>query len=60
MEAMQQMQVRLEELTAQRNIGDGDVSDPDVETEEEEETIAANPEMRFFQSVLRSIGRSKT
>jgi len=54
------MQARLEALIAGRNIDDGDVSEPEVETEEEEETIAITPEMRFFQSVLRSTARQKT
>ena len=47
-EAMQQMHARLEALTIGRNIDDGDVSEPEVETEEEEETIAVTSEMRFF------------
>jgi len=59
MEAMQQMQARLEALTLGRNIDDGDVSEPKVETKEEEETIVVTPEMRFFQSVLRSTTRPK-
>lgn len=54
------MQSRLEALTTGRNIDDGDVSEPKVETKEEEETIVVTPEMRFFQSVLRSTVRSKT
>ena len=42
------MQARLEALTTWRNIDDGDVSEPEVETEEKEETIAVTPETRFF------------
>ena len=43
------MQARLEALIAGRNIDDGDVSDLEVEIEEEEETIAITPNMGFFQ-----------
>ena len=48
MEVVQQMQARLEALTAGRNIDDGDVSELEVEDEGEEESIAVTPEMRFF------------
>lgn len=41
---MQQMQARLEALTTGRNIDDGDVSEPEVETKEQEETIAVTLE----------------
>eukprot|EP00253_Pinus_taeda_P007814 PITA_07814 len=60
MEAVQQMQARLEALTTGRNIDDGDVCEPEVEAEGEEEFVVVTSEMRFFQSVLRSIARPKT
>ena len=59
MEAMQQMQARLDVLTTGRHIDDGDVSKPEIEAAEEE-AVAVTLEMRFFQSVLRSIARPKT
>lgn len=37
------MHARLEALIAGRNIDDGDVSEPKVETKEEEESIAVTP-----------------
>lgn len=60
MEVVQQMQARLEALTAERNIDDGDVSELAVEAEGEEEVVAVTLEMRFFQSALRSTTRPKT
>jgi len=59
MEVVQQMQARLDALTTGRNIDDGDVSELEVEAVEEE-AVAVTPEMRFFQSVLRSTARPKT
>ncbi len=56
MEVVKQMQARLDALTTGRNIGDGDVSELEVEAAEEE-AIAVTPQMRFFQSVLRSTAR---
>lgn len=43
-------------LTLDRNIDDGDVSEPEVEATEEE-AVEVTPEMRFFQSVLKSTAR---
>ena len=53
-EAMQQMQARLEavEMGNQRDVGVGDVSEPEVEVADEEEPGEVTPEMRFFKSVL--------
>ena len=53
MEAVQQMQARLDALTSDRNLDDGDVSETEVEATEEE-VIEITSEMRFFHSVLIS------
>lgn len=58
MEAVQQMRARLDALAIGINIDDGDVSEPEIEAVEEE-AIVVTPEMRFFQSVLRSMTRPK-
>jgi len=58
MEAVQQMKARMDELIIGRNIDDGDVSEPGVEAAEEE-VVVVTPEMRFFQSVFRSIASKK-
>ena len=59
METVEELRTRLDVLTSDRNIDDGDVSDPEVEAAEDE-VVAVTLEMRFFQSVLRSIARPKT
>ena len=60
METVEELQARVDALTSDRNIDDGDVSEPEIEAAEEEETVQVTPEMRFFQSVLRSTARPKT
>jgi len=56
MESLEELQARLNALTSDRNIDDGDVSEPEVEATEEE-AVQVTPEMRFFQSVLKSTAR---
>lgn len=58
METVEELRARLDALTSDRNIDDGDVSEPEVEATEEE-VVEVTPEMRFFQSVLRSTARPK-
>lgn len=61
LEAMQQMQVRLQavEMRNQRDAGAGDVSEPEAEAVEEEEPAEVTPEMRFFKSVLGSTSKTR-
>ena len=51
---MQQLTTRLEvmELRDQGNGDDGDASEPEVESPEEEEHTVITPEMRFLKLVL--------
>ena len=56
METVEELRTRLDVLSSDRDIGDGDVSEPKVEAAEEE-VVQVTPEMRFFQSVLKSIAR---
>ena len=56
MESIEELRARLDALTSDRNIDDGDVSEPEVEATEEE-AVQVTPEMRFFQSVLKSTAR---
>ena len=57
METVEQLRARVDALTSDRNIDDGDVSEPEIEATEEEEAVEVTPEMRFFQSVLKSTAR---
>ena len=57
---MEELRARVDALTTSRNIDDGDVSEPEVEAVEEEEAVQVTPEMRFFQSMLRSTAKPKT
>ena len=56
MEAMHEITARLEVMESrnQGSVGDGDVSEPEIESPEEEEHIAITPEMRFLKLVLGS------
>lgn len=56
METIEELRARLDVLSSDRNIDDGDVSEPEVEATEED-VVQVTPEMRFFQSVLKSIAR---
>eukprot|EP00253_Pinus_taeda_P007008 PITA_07008 len=56
MEILEELRARLDALTSNRNIDDGDVSEPEVEATEEE-GVQVTPEMRFFQSALKSTAR---
>ena len=47
----------MDALTSDRNIDDGDVSEPEIEAAKEEEVVQVTPEMRLFQSVLKSTAR---
>ena len=47
----------MDALTSDRNIDDGDVSEPEIEDAEEEEAVQVTPEMRFFQSLLKSTAK---
>ena len=57
---MQQITTRLEamETRNQGNANDGDISEPEIESPEEEEHVAITPEMRFWKSVLGSSSKS--
>eukprot|EP00253_Pinus_taeda_P016200 PITA_16200 len=57
MESIEELQARLDALTSDRNIDDGDVSEPEIEATEEE-AVQVTPEMKFFQSVLKSTART--
>lgn len=57
LEAMQQMQARLEAMEMGRDVDAGDVSEPKAKVAEEEEHADVTPEMRFFKSVLRSTSK---
>jgi len=59
LEAMQQMQARLEAMEMARDEDAGDVSEPEVGAAEEEEPADVTPEMRFFKSVLRSTSKPR-
>ena len=59
MEIVEELQARVDALTSDRNIDDGDVSEPEIEAAEEEEAVQVTPEMRFFQSVLKSTARPR-
>ena len=61
MEALQQMQARLEavEMGNQRDVGVGDVSEPEPEAAEEEEPTEVTPKMRFFKSALGSTSKPR-
>jgi len=59
LEAMQKMQARLEAMKMGRDADVGDVNEPDVGAEEDEELADVTPEMRFFKSVLRSTFQPK-
>jgi len=56
METVEELRTRLDVLTSDRNRDDGDVSEPEVEATKEE-VVQVTPEMRFFQSVLKSTAR---
>eukprot|EP00253_Pinus_taeda_P034844 PITA_34844 len=56
MENIEELRARLDALASDRNIGDGDVSESEVEATEEE-AVQVTPEMRFFQSVLKCKAR---
>jgi len=57
METVEELRARVDALTSDRNIDDGDVSEPEVEAAEEEEAVQFTLETRFFQSVLKSTAR---
>jgi len=57
METVEQLRARLDALTSDRNIDDGDVSEPEIEAAEEEEAVEVTSKIRFFQSVLKSTAR---
>ena len=61
MEFMQQITARLEAMESrnQGNVDDGDVSEPVIESPEEEEHVAITPEMRFLKSVLGSSSKQR-
>ena len=59
MEAMQQMQARLEAMEMGRYADARDVSEPKAEAVEEEEPADVTPEMRLFKSVLRSTSKPR-
>ena len=52
-EDVEELRARLDALTSGRNIDDGDVSEPEDEATEEE-AVEISPEMKLFQSVLKS------
>ena len=61
MEVMQHIIARLEamETRNQGNGDDGDVSEPKIESPEEEEHVAITPEMRFLKLVLGSTSKPR-
>lgn len=59
LEAMQQIQARLEALEIARDEDAGDVSELEVGATEEEEPIDVIPEMRFFKSLLISTSKPR-
>lgn len=61
MEVMQQITTRLEamETRNQGNVDDGDISEPEIESLEEEEHVAITPEMRFLKLVLGSSSKPR-
>lgn len=59
LEAMQQMQARLEAMEMARDEDAGDVSEPEVGAAEQEEPADVTPEMRFFKLVLRSTAKPR-
>jgi len=59
LEAMQQMQARLEAMEMARDEYVGDVSEPEVGAIEEEEPTDVTLEMKFFKSVLRSTSKPR-
>eukprot|EP00253_Pinus_taeda_P011013 PITA_11013 len=59
LEAMQQMQARLEAMEMERDADVEDVIEPEVGAAEEEEHADVTLEMRFFKSVLRSTSKPR-
>ena len=61
MEVMQQITARLEEMESrnQANVDDGDVSDPEIESPEEEGHVAITSSMRFLKLVLGSSSKPR-
>ena len=61
MEVMQQITTRLEamEIRNQGNVDDGDVSEPEIESPEEEQHVVITLEMRFLKSVLGSSSKPR-
>ena len=43
----------------QGNVGDGDISEPKIESLEEDEHVAITPEMRFLKSMLGSSSKPR-
>ena len=48
------------ETRNQGNVDDGDVSEPEIESQEEEEHVAISPEMRFFEISVGIFFKTKT
>ena len=61
MEVMQQITSRLEAMESrnQGNVDDGDISEPKIESPEEEEHVAITPQMRFLKSMLGSSSKPR-
>lgn len=59
LEAMQQMQARLEAMEMGWDANVGDVSEPEVGVAEDEEPADVTPKMRFFKSALRSTSKPR-
>eukprot|EP00253_Pinus_taeda_P003119 PITA_03119 len=55
-EDIEELRARLDALISGRNIDDGDVSEPEAEATEEE-AVEISPEMKLFQSVMKSTAR---
>lgn len=62
LEVMERLTTRLEatELRTQGNNREGDVSDPKIESLEEEEVVEINLEMRFLKNVFGSSLKSRS
>ena len=56
LEVMERVTTRLEaiELRTQGNNPEGDVSEPEIESPDEEEAIVLTPKMRFLKNVFGS------
>ena len=61
LEVMERVTTRLEaiELRTQGNNPEGDVSEPEIESPDEEEVVVLTPEMRFLKNVLGSSSKPR-